>query len=166
MDGGQRATTLLCYALGLMTGSMVTGQLASRLQARGYSPMLVPFVCMGAIMAIQAVLVTGPTDPVLVRVLWVLFPLFVSVGPSGFSAIAQMFPVEQMGRVSTAINSANLAGVFVLQSLIGWILDLWPRNEAGGWDRHGYEWAFGLTLAVQIGLTIWALTGVRRYARG
>jgi hypothetical protein len=61
-----------------------------------------------------------------------------------------MFPVEQMGRVSTAINSLTLAGAFLMQSAVGWILDLWPRTAAGGWDPRGYSAALLVSVATLV----------------
>jgi hypothetical protein len=65
--------------------------------------------------------------------------------------------VELTGRVATAVNAVMLATVFVLQSLIGRILDLWPRTADGGWDRRGYGWAIGLSLTLQLLAAAWAL---------
>jgi len=162
LDGGARAATLFCFALGLMSGSFTNGLLASRLQARGFSPMTMPFVSAFGLIAVQIALLTGPTDRVAVTVLWALFPFFASAGPAGYAAIAQIFPVEQTGRVATAINAATLAGAFALQTAVGHILDLWPRTAAGGWDKAGYGWALALSLALQGVALLWALVKPRR----
>jgi hypothetical protein len=61
-----------------------------------------------------------------------------------------MFPPEQMGRVSTAINTLTLVGAFLLQAAIGWVLDLWPRTAAGGWAPRGYSAALILSIAVHL----------------
>jgi len=45
----------------------------------------------------------------------------------------------------------------VLQNVIGWILDLWPRSASGGWDPAGYGWAMGLTVVLQALTTVWML---------
>ena len=163
-DSPARAATLFCYALGLMAGSLLTGQLASRLQARGHSAMLVPAICAGLLVGLQLVLLVQPTDPVVLDVLWFVVPLIAAAGPPGYAAIAQHFPVEQTGRVSTAINTVVLGGAFVLQTLIGWVLDFWPRT-ATGWDRRGYAWAMGLSVLLQTGALIWAWHG-RGWGRG
>ena len=156
LDGHARAFTLLCYAAGMMIGSLLTGQLASRLQMRGHSAMLVPAVSAVLMLGVQAGLLLGPTDRVSVTILWTLLPLIAAAGPPGYAAISQLFPVEQMGRVSTVINTVVLGGAFAMQSLIGWILDLWPRTAAGGWQPEGYRWALGLSMAMQVAALVWA----------
>jgi MFS family permease len=156
MDDGARAGILFAYAVGLMCGSLVTGQLASRIQARGHSPMLVPWGCAVAMIGVQLLLLVAAHDFWTMALLWAALPFFASAGPPGYAAIAQRFEVAVIGRVSTAINALTLTGAFGLQALIGWLLDLWPRTQVGGWDPAGYGWAMGLAIAAQIASLAWA----------
>jgi len=148
---GPRATLLLVYALGLMAGSVVTGQAASFLQRRGASPMFVPYCAMSAMAVVQAVLCfMPPSSSIWLGVVWFTFSLCGAAGPAGYTAISQRFGPELAGRVATAINAVMLAVVFFLQNAIGWILDLWPRTVEGGWATPGYAWAFAMTLLLQL----------------
>ena len=148
LDGHARAASLFCYALGMMAGGLVMGQLTSRVQKRGHPPMLVPAAAGVLMLLIQVGFLFGPKDFWTVTALWSALALIAAAGPPGYAVIAQFFPVEQMGRVSTVINTVVLGGAFLMQSLIGWILDLWPRTAAGGWDPAGYVWAMGLSMAM------------------
>jgi MFS family permease len=162
-EDAARATLLLAYAAGLMLGSVVNGQAASFLQRRGASAMLVPWIAMGGIAAIQLLLMLNPWPaPAMLGLLWFLFALFGSAGPSGYAAIGQRFGAELAGRVATAINAAMLGMVFLLQNAIGWILDLWPRLAGGGWDPAGYGWAMAMTLGLQALAMGWMLLPARR----
>lgn len=150
LEEAARAVLLLCYAGGLMAGSVGTGQAASFLQRRGGHPMLVPCISMGGIAVMQLLLMTQPVGNLAVLgAIWFLFALFSAAGPAGYAAIGQRFGAELAGRVATAINVTMLVLVFLLQNAIGWILDLWPRTASGGWDAAGYGWALGMTLALQ-----------------
>jgi hypothetical protein len=100
-----------------------------------------------------------------VTLLWVLFAFCGAGGPSGYIAVGQMYPVEQTGRVSTAINALTLAGAFLLQSAIGAILDLWPRVAGGGWDARGYSAALALSVAVQLLVVARAAGGTALWRR-
>ncbi len=162
LDGHARAATLFCYAIGMMTGGLMMGQLTSRVQKRGYPPMLVPAAAAVVMLLIQLGFVFGPRDFVTVTVLWSLLALIAAAGPPGYAVIAQFFPVEQMGRVSTVINTVVLGGAFLMQSLIGWILDLWPRTASGGWDPAGYFWAMLLSMAMQVFALLWAWRFLQR----
>ena len=162
LDGQARAATLFCYAIGMMIGGLTMGQLTSRVQMRGHPPMLVPAAAAILMLLIQVGFVFGPKDFWTVTLLWSALALIAAAGPPGYAVIAQFFPVEQMGRVSTVINTVVLAGAFLMQSLIGWILDLWPRTAAGGWDPAGYVWAMGLSMAMQVAALAWAWRFLRR----
>ncbi|MSQ49649.1 MAG: MFS transporter [Betaproteobacteria bacterium] len=149
-DGPTRAHTLLLYTLAMTAGTLLSGQASSRAQARGRSGLLVPGICFAGLLAAQVGLILQPSSPTAVTVLWVLFAFFGAGGPTGYIAVGQMFPAEQMGRVSTAINTLTLLGAFLLQAAIGWILDLWPRAAAGGWDARGYSAALLLSVVAQL----------------
>jgi MFS family permease len=149
-DGPARAHTLLLYTFSMMTGSLLIGQMSSRAQARGYPAILVPALCIAGLLIAEVGLILQPKDSMTVTVLWMLFAFFAAGGPSGYVAVGQMFPAEQVGRVSTAINTLNLGGAFLLQTVIGWILDLWPRTPSQGWDARGYSAALMLSVLLHL----------------
>jgi MFS family permease len=149
-DSATRARTLLFYTLAMMTGAFVIGQTASRAQARGHPAILVPALCIAGLLVAQIGLILRPTDFPTVTILWVMFAFFGAGGPAGYVAIGQMFPPDQTGRVSTAINTLTLGAAFLLQALIGWILDLWPRTASGGWEPRGYSIGLMVTVALHL----------------
>lgn len=153
-----RARTLFAYAVGLAAGSLLWGAAASWLAARRIAPMRAIIAAMAALMATQALLMLRPQSGL--WAIWAAFAFSGAAGSVGYTLIAQTFPVALTGRVSTAINAGMLAMVFALQTAIGAVLDLWPRTEAGGWDPRGYSAALGMTLALQVGLTLWMLAGL------
>lgn len=165
LEDAARASVLFAYTLGMMCGSLLGGQAASALQARGRDPMLVPFAGMAAMAALQAMLMTGPRDLAALHLLWFAFACAGSTGPTAYALLAQRFPPELTGRVSTAMNGTMLTLVFLLQNAIGAILDLWPRTAAGGWDPAGYAWALGLTLLLQAVTVLWLVAAPRPSAR-
>jgi len=150
-DGPARAHTLLFYTLAMTAGTMLSGHASSRVHARGGSALLVPAVCFAGLIVAQAGLALQPSGAA-VTALWVMFAFFGASGPSAYVGVGQMFPPEQMGRVSTAINTLTLCGAFLLQAAIGWILDLWRRGAAGGWDPDGYSAALLVSMAVQLAI--------------
>lgn len=155
-----RAIVLFAYAGGMAAGSLLTGQAASFFQARGQSPMLVPCIGMGLQIVIQATLIfAAPSGMAALCLIWFAFAVSGSSGPSGYAAVGQRFGAEYAGRVATAINGSMLVLVFLLQYVIGAIIDLWPRTAAGGWDAAGYGWAMGLTLFLQAATILWAWRG-------
>jgi predicted MFS family arabinose efflux permease len=159
-EGQTRANTLLLYTLGMMTGVLTIGAATSRAHARGYPAMLVMLFCNAGLLAAQIVLALRPAGAA-VPIVWVLFAFFASGATSGYVVVGQMFPAEHMGRVSTAVNTLTLGGAFLLQSAIGWILDLWPRTAEGGWDPRGYSAALALSAVIQVFVVARLLRGRR-----
>jgi predicted MFS family arabinose efflux permease len=153
-----RAGLLMVCMAGMTAGSLLTGQCASYLQRLGYSAMTVPYVAMGGLLVIQILLIIVPSaHPAAIGALWFAFSFLSSAGPAGYAAVGQRFGAELAGRVGTALNFTMLAVVFFLQNIIGWILDLWPRTAADGWDPVAYGWAMGLTVAMQAAAILWML---------
>ncbi|MDA0981672.1 MAG: hypothetical protein O3A06_01270 [Proteobacteria bacterium] len=134
----------------MMVGSLTMGLLCGRAQERGYSGALVPLAALSGLILAQLALALQPSGALAVNGLWLLFAFCGSAGALGYVAVGQMFPPEQMGRVATAANMLTLIGAFVLQWVIGWILDLWPRTAAGGWEPDGYSAALLLSAVIQI----------------
>lgn len=166
LDEAGRAMLLLVYALGLMVGSAGFGQAASFLQSRGWAAMAMPNLALAGIAAVQALLILDLSHhPVALGTLWFVFALCGAAGPAGYAAIGQGFTAALAARVATAINVVMLVMVFALQNAIGWILDLWPRTEAGGWASAGYAWAFALTLVLQVATMAWMLSPERNDAK-
>jgi MFS family permease len=160
LDDHARGLVLFTYACGSAAGSLLIGQAASFLQARGHSPLLVPSIAMGVLLAVQAILIFAPPSGVpALGLIWLCFAMAASGGPAGYAAVGQRFGPELAGRVATAINASMLAMVFLTQIAIGAILDLWPRSAEGGWNATGYGWAMGLTLGIQGAFVLWAWRG-------
>lgn len=157
-EGTARANTLLLYALGMMAGVAIAGAVTSRVQARGYPGIVVVVACNAAMFLVQTVLALQPAGAA-VPIAWLLFAFFAASSTTGYIVVGQMFPREQMARVSTAANTLTLVAAFVLQTAIGWILDLWPRTPAGGWDPRGYSAALALSAAMQVLVSIPLLAG-------
>ncbi|HZC78640.1 MAG TPA: MFS transporter [Ktedonobacterales bacterium] len=160
-EGQARANTLLLYTLGTMLGVTLIGAATSRMQARGYSTIAVLLWCHAGLLAAQVVLALQPGGAA-VPAAWVLFAFCAAGSTPGYVIVGQMFPREQMGRVSTAANTLTLIGAFVLQTVIGALLDLWPRTTDGGWDPRGYSVALALSVVIQI-VVVLRLIRSRRY---
>ena len=162
MNGPARAGVLLLYTFAMVVGSVLTGSAASRANAAGLPPFLVPIVCLAGLVLLQAGLMLQPSQPAVVLVLWLAIAVFGTAGPVGYVVMCQMFPPEQTGRVSTAVNTLTLGGAFLVQTTIGWILDLWPRTASDGWDPDGYSWALAVTAAFQALAALVMATAQRR----
>ncbi len=161
LDGPARAGVLFVYTFAMVAGSMLAGSAASRANAAGLPPFIVPIVALTGMVVLQAGLMLQPSQPPVVLALWLAIAVFGAGGPVGYIALCQMFPPEQTGRVSTAVNTLTLGFAFLVQAAIGWILDLWPRTASGGWDPDGYSWALALSAGLQA-LAVMAMATAQR----
>jgi len=155
-DDLTRSGLLFFYTIAMIAGNLVAGNLGSRARAAGLGPFIIPVAGALGMMVIQVALIFQPTQIYLVAGLWLALAFCGSAAPTGFVAMGQMFPREQTARVSTTVNTLTLAIAFLLQAMVGWILDLWPRTASGGWDPDGYSWAL-MVSAVMHGLAVLAM---------
>ncbi len=162
MDGPGRAGVLFLYTFAMVAGSLLAGGAASRASAAGLPPFLVPVVSLVGLVLLQGGLMLQPSQPSVVLALWLGIAVCGAAGPAGYIAVCQMFPPEQTGRVSTAVNTLTLGCAFLVQAAIGWILDLWPRTVSGGWEPDAYSWALALTAALQALAALVMATARRR----
>ena len=162
MDGTARAGVLLLYTFAMIAGSVLAGSAASRAEAIGLPPALVPIAALAGVVVLQVGLMLQPRQPAVVLVIFLAMAVFSAGGSVGYVVVNQMFPPELTGRVSTAVNTVALGGAFLVQAAVGWVLDLWPRTPSGGWDPDGYSWALGLTAALQAVAALVMATALRR----
>jgi hypothetical protein len=71
-----------------------------------------------------------------------------------YSILAQYFPKEIAGRANAALNVFHIGGAFVLQEVIGWIINQWPAHS-GHYPANAYKAALGLMIVLQIIAIIW-----------
>lgn len=133
------ANILFVMALIVMLGQVGWGRL-DRIVGSRRRPVL-----WGASLCFTLFLILGlyPSPP-----LFVVVGLFWGLGlASGFFSVAlahgrALFPDHLVGRGITTLNVANMGGVFVLQSVTGWIIDLFERDAAGMIPEIAFRWVF------------------------
>jgi MFS family permease len=71
-----------------------------------------------------------------------------------YAIVADYFPKELAGRANAALNVFHIGGAFLVQELVGIVIDHWPIEGT----RHpmiAYQVAFGVVLAFQLTAWIW-----------
>jgi MFS family permease len=138
------AQRLQLIPLAMMVGYAATGALATRLAGRGIATTKVLGVLAGLFLANEALLLVAPVAP---APQWMAFGFLATTGVLPYSILAQSFPPELGGRVSTALNLLVFGGAFLLQSLLGAIIDLFPAT-ATGFDPAGHRAAMAAALTL------------------
>jgi MFS family permease len=71
-----------------------------------------------------------------------------------YAIVADYFPKELAGRANAALNVFHIGGAFLVQELVGIVIDHWSI-EGGHHPMIAYQVAFGVVLAFQLVAWIW-----------
>jgi len=155
LDRTAVADSLLWLALAMVSGFLLTGNLASGLEKLGLSLRNITAFFLAVFMLAQLGLVLAWTDYALL--LWLLFGFFGSAGILAFPLLQRHFPGQLTGRVNTCANVLVFLCAFGMQWAIGAVVNLWPNANVDGYATVGYSTAFGLSLILQVLAMIWFL---------
>jgi predicted MFS family arabinose efflux permease len=155
LDRGAVADVLLVMAIGFVIGSLTTGWIADRAQRRGLTLELVVGIFFLAF-ALSQLLVIGHA-PVSAVLPWFLFGFAGPAGNLGYATLAAHFGIAAAGRAQSTANLVLFASAWALQWGIGAVLDRFRAATDGAVEPAGYQWAFGLVLALQIVAVLWYL---------
>jgi predicted MFS family arabinose efflux permease len=154
------ANHLMLVAIAFLIGILASGAIADWFVRRGVHILAVMngFLLIFLVAELGIVLeLTSLTLP-----LWFMFGMSGQVAILGYPWLAAYFGAARSGRAHTAINLILFATAFVVQALIGWVIDQFPPTAAGGYDPKGYQLGFGLCLLVQLISFFWYISGWRR----
>ena len=151
------ADSLLWLAVAMVSGFLLTGNIASALERKGFSLRNITAFYLIIFMLTQLGLVLGLTEYALP--LWLLFGFFGSSGVLAFPLLQRHFSGQLTGRVNTCANVLVFLFAFATQWAIGLVVNLWPDAATGGYAITGYSTAFGLSLALQTLAFIWFMLG-------
>lgn len=138
------ATRLLVMNAAMTVGFIATGWISDSLRARGISTLHV--MAGGTLVSMLALLaITVQIDPA-GWLHWTLFGFTCNVTAIVYAMLARHFGGAFAGRGNTANTLLVFAGTFLIQSTMGVIIDLWPRDATGAYPTAAYQAAFGLVL--------------------
>jgi hypothetical protein len=155
VDGLPRASVVLhlfVMAVTLSTAALLLGIGADRLRTRGIQTQ--------TILGYAALLFVAAESLLVLDVRSVSYASWAVVAGMGagtvlsYSILAQYFPKEIAGRANAALNVFHIGGAFVLQEVIGWLINRWPAHD-GHYPAIAYKTALGLMIVLQIIAIIW-----------
>jgi len=150
------ALNLFWIAASMVVGFLSWGILAERVhKIFDTSPMTTAAVGMGLFMASQLSIIFGGLGAPLM--VWMMYGFCGTSGILPYAALSQAFPHHLAGRVNTGLNLLVFVFAFLVQWLVGAILDLWPTSGAGVYASAGYQTAFAILLGLQIAGAVWFL---------
>jgi MFS family permease len=146
---------LFVMAVALCVGALLIGVAADRLRLFGVTPgaLLVVF----AICFVAAELVLVLRVPIAASVPWAVIAATGAATVLSFAILADYFAPEIAGRANAALGLFHVSGAFVVQSVFGLIIEMWPRDAGGHYPASAYAAAFGATIVLQVASLIWFL---------
>ena len=142
LSPGEVARHLLILNLALTAGMLATGFVADAFDRVGVGPIgMVGFAA--AILLVPLALLILEVHPRGYWV-WAVFGFVSNLAIIVYPALSAHFTVQYAGRAMTGLNLLLFLCAFVLQYLIGAVIDLWPSTPDGGYHPEGYRTAFGL----------------------
>ena len=156
LDRTQAANTLAIATTGIIFGTFGMGFVADRLARRGVSALTVAVTGSALFLLVQFGIVIGvPLPDALV---WGLFAFFGMSSTLYFAVLARSFPVEISGRVNTALNMLIFTSAFLLQWLIGAVLEGLVQGGYAAATAHAV--VLSSILCAEVAALIWLAQGL------
>lgn len=152
LDRAALVNHLLAMAVALSIGALLLGVIATRLRRRNVEPQAIVGVVAALFMTVLTALILR--WPLPSYVLWCLIAAAGAVTVLSYAVLANHFPKELAGRANAALNVIHIGGAFILQELIGIIIERWPV-EGAHHPTIAYQVAFGVVLAFQLAAWVW-----------
>lgn len=134
----ERGNMLLVAVVAQILGSVLFGP-TDRLLNSYKIPVLTGHLLTGAVMGLAAVV--GVFSPAVLLAWFVAIGLFPAVVSVLIAHGKSLFPPKLVGRGMTLMNIGTMGGVFVCQTITGFIIDLFPA-ASGGYALNAYRAVF------------------------
>ena len=154
---GQR---LLAIALAMVAGTLINGAMIDALARRGIDRSAYLAVGLGGLLFAEFALATK-LDPQAYWP-WLLMGFTGNIGALVHPILNRIYPVHYAARSISTIAILTFGLVFVIQSGIGFILDLWGAGPDGSYPEIAYNLGFGILVFAQGSCLLYLIISLRR----
>jgi len=155
------ATSLLVNAVAATAGVFIGGFLADRLGRRGIGVIPIMSGLLIVMMVAEVPLVLGLKD--VGAVSWVVFAMTGQSTILSYTWLAAHFGTGLSSRAQTGVNFGVFLFAFLVQYMVGELIDLFDPTPSGGFDPVAYQVSFTIALVLQLAAFIWFLTGHAKF---
>jgi predicted MFS family arabinose efflux permease len=151
---GVVANYLFLIAIAMTAGFAFFGAAADRFEAAGWGA--ARLFALGAIASTAglALVALGVTSGALA--IWLAIGFTGPASALAYAMLSRRFPLQQAGRVNTALNFLMFIAAFVTQWGIGAVINLWPAVD-GRYPLAAYRAALGACVLMQAMAIAWLL---------
>jgi MFS family permease len=143
---------LFVMAIALSVGALSLSVMADRLSRRSVGPQVLFGLLAIAFMVAQLALILRWRLPSYIP--WALVAAVGAGTVLSYAILAEYFPKEIAGRATAALNVFHIGGAFVLQYMIGVVVQLWTPID-GRYPEVAYQTAFAINVVFQIVAGVW-----------
>ncbi|MGO8918177.1 MAG: MFS transporter [Stellaceae bacterium] len=154
---------LFVMAVALCAGALLVGLAADRLRRFGVTPRALLGLFATCFIAAELALVFRV--PIATSVPWAVIAAMGGATVLSYAILADLFGTELAGRANAALNLFHVGGAFALQSMIGFVVEAWPRDAGGHYPAPAYAAAFGSMIVLQAASLVWFLLPEARTIR-
>ena len=155
------ATGLLVNAIAAACGIFLSGWLADRLGRRGIGVLSVMSALMAVMLVAELPLVLGLDRFGVVA--WVVFAMTGQSTILSYPWLAAHFGTGLSSRAQTGVNFGVFVAAFLIQYMVGAVIDQFDPIPSGGYEPAAYQVSFGIVLVLQLAAFAWFLTGFSRF---
>ncbi len=149
LSAGEGAALVSVLGLAMVGGNVVLGSVARRVERMGLGLRGFGGLGMGLFLVVQVLLIIPGSFGIPDVALWIAYGVFGSSSILAYAMIAEVYPVEMLGRVSTTMTLSMFLMIFVCQAGVGAIVDLWPALPGGGAPVVAHQVAWVALLVLQ-----------------
>ena len=160
LDQQAIALHLVVMAGSLSIAALVFGIAINALGKRGIGP--VGIMSAASLLFIIAEVGLALDWPISPLISWSLIAAFGAGTVLSYTINARCFPKECIGRANSALNLFHFTAAFGVQSLVGRVVALWPRDDFGHYPPEAYKSAFLGLAASQLIALAWFLRPAHR----
>jgi predicted MFS family arabinose efflux permease len=158
------ATGLLVNAIAAAAGVFLGGWLADWLGRRGVGVLKVMSGLVLVMIAAEIPLVLGLDK--LGAVAWIFFAMTGQSTILSYPWLAAHFGTGHSSRAQTGVNFGVFVVAFLVQYMVGEVIDQFEPTPRGGYEPLAYQVSFGIVLVLQLAAFAWFICGLRRFAPG
>jgi predicted MFS family arabinose efflux permease len=144
---------LFWMAIEISLGAFLLGTIADRLRKRGVSTELLLAAVGGLFILAELALVLRVPLPSILP--WSVVPIAGAATVLSYAIIADYFPQEFAARANGALNLVHFLWAFAVEYGVGAIIGRWEPQD-GHYPAAAYQFAFGLSLALQSAALAWS----------
>jgi len=139
MSRAEAGNVLNMLAVGIIFGSPFMSFLSETVLRSRKKVLMLSSVCLVAVMTFLCMFPSGLPKVSLYFIFLIFSVSSLAPGVIGVTTIKELFPIEITGTAVGTVNQFPFLGAAVLQLVLGWILDAYPKAQVGSYSIEAYS---------------------------